>query len=73
MHSGSTRRKAHGLARPPVGLTHGDRLILKLVGSGTNRESSDKGFEHILGGALAAIVVGGAILFAHTFGLTLPI
>lgn len=48
-------------------------VILKRVGDGTSRETSDKGFVHILGGALAANVVGGAILFAHTFGLTLPI
>ena len=48
-------------------------VILKRVGDGTTRETSDKGFVHIIGGAVAANVVGGAILFAHTFGLTLPI
>ncbi|MGC9216520.1 hypothetical protein [Acidithiobacillus sp.] len=50
-----------------------DLMILKRVGDGTTRETSDKGFVHIIGGAIAANVVGGAILFAHTFGLTLPI
>lgn len=48
-------------------------VILKRVGDGTTRETSDKGFVHIIGGAMAANVVGGAILFAYTFGLTLPI
>ncbi|MFA6183157.1 MAG: hypothetical protein ACYCR3_11660 [Acidithiobacillus sp.] len=48
-------------------------VILKRVGDGTTRESSDTAFVHIIGGALAANVVGTAIALGHTFGLTLPI
>jgi intracellular multiplication protein IcmC len=48
-------------------------VILKRVGDGTTRETSDKAFVRIIGGAVAANVVGGAIFFAHTFGLSLPI
>ena len=33
-------------------------VILKRVGDGTTRETSDKGFVHIIGGAVAANVVG---------------